>query len=162
MTEAKRTMKQLHGEVEVSVQSLLKGWLQSPCDGKSSLEHSLGFQAGTNQSTENEAVEFEALRNACLPEMMLAYTSVVEVSARYVSRELLLHSMDLAAMIAGDESDIGSCFVNTGRMAELVTAFAFASQSIIRADEAPGGKGKSKRKLDGKSLEIWTTKIGPQ
>lgn len=94
-----------------------------------------------------------------MPEVLLAYAHVLDVSARFVSRDLLLEIMDLATLIAAEGSDIGTCFVDAGRMAELVTAFAFASQGIITAQERFGGPKKSKKKLDGRSLEIWTTKV---
>ena len=108
--------------------------------------------------TEDEAKQFEAIRNACLPEVVMAYIDALNVSARFVSRDLLLKIMDLAATIAAEGSDIAASFLSAGRMAELVTCFAFASQNIIRAEEQ-GGKGvKSRRKQDGKSLEVWSTK----
>ena len=90
--------------------------------------------------------------------MVLAYAHVLDISARFLTRDLLLRSMDLAATIAAEGADIATCFVDAGRMAELVTSFAFASQAIIRAEES-GGKGtKSKRQ---QSLEIWSTKAKP-
>lgn len=109
--------------------------------------------------SEDEARQFEALRRACLPEIVLAYVHVLDVSARFLSRDRLLDCMDLAATIAAEGSDIAACFVDAGRMAELVTAFAFTSQGIIAAQERFGGPKKSKKKLDGRSLEIWTTKV---
>jgi len=90
--------------------------------------------------------------------VVLAYAHVLDVGARFISRDLLLESMDLAAMIAAEGSDVATCFVDAGRMAELVTAFAFTSQGIIAAQERSSGAKKSKKKLDGRSLEIWTTK----
>ena len=110
-------------------------------------------------STDDEATQFQAIRNAYLPEVVLAFINVLSASARFVTRELLLKSMDLAVLVAEEGSDVGECFVKAGKMPELVTAFAFTSQAIIRADEAGRRKSKSRRKLDGKSLEIWSTKV---
>ena len=110
---------------------------------------------------DDEASQFEAIRRACLPEVVLAYAHVLNVSARYISRDLLLKSMDLAAMIAVEDSDVADCFVEVGRMPELVTSFAFTSQSIIRAEETGAKAVKSRRKMDGKSLGIWNAKARP-
>ena len=110
-------------------------------------------------STDDEATQFQAIRNAYLPEVMLAFINVLSASARFVTRELLLKCLDLAVLVAEEGSEVGECFVEAGKMPELVTAFAFTSQAIIRADEAGRRKAKGRRKLDGKSLEIWSTKV---
>ena len=89
-----------------------------------------------------------------MPEVVLAYAEVLNVSARYVTRDNLLKSMDLAAMIAA-ESTIANCFVAAGRMTELVTTFAYASRGVIKADEKPTKAAKSRKKMDGKSMDIW-------
>jgi len=155
----KSHLKEMYAGVEAAVAPLLhQGWLQYPRDGKLR-STATPFLPSCSFCTEDEAPQFEALRRACLPEMVLAYAHVLDVSARFLSRDLLLDSMDLAAMIAAEGSDIAACFVDAGRMAELVTAFAFTSQGIIAAQERSGGAKKSKKKLDGRSLEIWTTKV---
>lgn len=84
--------------------------------------------------------------------------NVLNVGAQFITRDLLLDCMDLAAKVAEERSIVGECFVESGMMAELVAAFAFTSQAIIRAEEAGSRKLKSRRKLDGRSLEIWSTK----
>ena len=95
---------------------------------------------------------------ACLPEVILAYITVLNLSSRYLSRDLLLKSMDLAALIAEEGSDIAACFVAAERMPELVDSFAALSKSIIHAEArgAKGGKGKKKR--NGETLDLWTTR----
>lgn len=89
-----------------------------------------------------------------MPEIVLAYAEVLNVSARYVTRDYLLKSMDLAASIAGS-TEIADCFMAAGRMSELVTTFAYASRGVIKADEKPTKAAKSRKKMDGKSMDIW-------
>ena len=90
-----------------------------------------------------------------MPEVVLAYAEVLNVSARYVTRDYLLKSMDLAASIAAESTDIADCFMAAGRMTELVTTFAYASRGVIKADEKPTKAAKSRKKMDGKSMDIW-------
>ena len=77
-------------------------------------------------------------------------------SAHTLSRDLLLRSMDLAAKIAAEGSDLASCFTAANRMPELVDSFALSSKNMVRADES--GPGKSKKRPDGERLDIWTVK----
>ncbi|KAL8902484.1 MAG: hypothetical protein Q9207_004660, partial [Kuettlingeria erythrocarpa] len=67
--------------VEGCIQPLLHGWLQQPRD-------------------DNEASELEQIRKACLPEVVLAYIAVLNSSAQFLSRELLLKSLEMGAMVA--------------------------------------------------------------
>lgn len=112
---------------------------------------------------DSEATEFEQIRVACLPELVLAYNAIVNHSGYYISRDILLKSMDLAAIVAGEETDLTACFSAAGRMPELVDSLALSSRNMIQAEEqgSRGGKGKSKRKLDGASLGLWTMKTVP-
>lgn len=107
---------------------------------------------------DHEAEEFKQIRTACLPEIVLAYNTILDLSSRYYSRDLLLKSMDMAALVATDESDLATCFVAAGRIAELVDSFAVLSKTIIQADERGGKGGKSKKKRNGESLDIWTVR----
>ncbi|KAL8822657.1 MAG: hypothetical protein Q9191_006611 [Dirinaria sp. TL-2023a] len=131
------TFKFVYGEVEAAIAPLLRSWLEHPYD-------------------DDEATQFRAIRRVCLPEVVLAFINVLRDSARFFTRDLLLNSMDLATLVAEEGSDVGECFMEAGKMAELVRAFAFTSQAIMRADEVGRGSKRSRRKLDGKSLEIWS------
>ena len=102
---------------------------------------------------------FKDIRIACMPEVVLAYAQVLNISAHYLSRDYYLKSMDLAAMIAVEGSDVADCFMAAGRMTELVTIFAHASRGVIAADEKPSKEDKSRRKMDGKSMDIWCPKV---
>ena len=88
--------------------------------------------------------------------MILAYNTVLDLSSRYLSRDLLLKSMDLAALIAEEGSDLAACFAAADRMPGLVDSFAFLSKSIIQAEARGAKSGKGKKKRNGETLDLWT------
>lgn len=107
---------------------------------------------------DSEAAEFEGFRRACLPEIVLAYNAVLNFSSHYLRRDLLLKSMDLAANIAAQGSDVAACFVEAGRMPELVDSFAWSGKNMIRADDSRARSGKTKKRKDGETLDLWTVR----
>lgn len=103
--------------------------------------------------TDNEASELEEIRTACLPEVVLAYIVILNSSAQFVSREFLLRSLEMGAVVASKDSDLASCFVSAGRMPELVDTLAFTSTTMLLANEHGGGKKKTPARL-----AIWSGK----
>lgn len=103
--------------------------------------------------------DFKQIRIACLPEVLLAYNMILNFSSHYLSRDLLLKSMDLAALIAAESSGLAECFMAAERMPELVDSFALLSKTIIRADDKGAKAGKSKKKRNGETLELWTVRV---
>lgn len=94
---------------------------------------------------------------ACLPEVILAYITILDSSSRFLSRDLLLKGMNLAAVIAAEDSDLAACFIAAGRMPELVDSFACLGKTMIQADDL--GKGaKSKKRKDGETLGLWSVR----
>jgi len=124
-----------------TVEPLLGNWLQA-------------------SMTDNESLEFQSIRINALPEIILAYITVLNFGGHVISREILLNIMNLATQIAARES-LTNCFIGSGRMAELVDSLAIASKSMIRAEEAgrKQKKGGSKRLVRGESMELWHVKI---
>ena len=102
--------------------------------------------------------DFKQIRIACLPEVLLAYNMILNFSSHYLSRDLLLKSMDLAALIAAEESGLAECFMAAERMPELVESFAVLSKTMIRADDRGAKAGKSKKKRNGETLDLWTVR----
>lgn len=122
---------------------MLSVWLS--CQGHLRVEVLLTIDAG------DEALQLEQIRNACLPEVLLAYIAVLNYSAQYVSREYLVKSLEVGAAIVAKDSDLSSCFVATGRMAELVDALAITSANMLVAEEY----GKGSKKISAK-MALWT------
>lgn len=102
--------------------------------------------------------DFRQIRVACLPEVLLAYNMVLNFSSHYLSRDLLLKSMNLAALVAAEDSGLAECFMAAERMPELVDSFALLSKTIIRADDRGAKAGKSKKKRNGETLDLWTVR----
>lgn len=107
---------------------------------------------------DKEGREFERIRIACVPEVILAYNTVLNYSGFSISRDILLKSMDLASLVAAEDSDLTASFMGAGRMAELVDSFALSSRNMIQAEEVGFRAGKSRRKPNGERLDLWVIK----
>lgn len=105
-----------------------------------------------------EAHAFSEIRKYYLPELILAYNSVLFVAGHAISRSRLVECMNLAQDVASNQT-LTNAFVESGRMQELVTAFALSSQELLAANEAGGRKGRKGKALgigrNTKRSEIW-------
>ena len=105
-----------------------------------------------------EEPEFKLLREAYLPEIILAYDSIMHFAGLVLSRDNFLECMDLSAIIAADDSDLADLFVRKGRMRELVAAFAENSRALLFAN-MPGksrtGTNSKKLRTLGWTRELW-------
>ncbi|KAL9130608.1 MAG: hypothetical protein Q9217_001268 [Psora testacea] len=139
-------------EVVSAMDPLLHGWLQNPKTGMRSRKR---FSPMLTVNTDAEADEFEQIGLACLPEVILAYNSILNFSSYYAGREILKQSMDMAALFAEEGSELAACIVAANRMPELMDSFAVAAKSMILAEaRKPGEKGK-----DGKPLGLWSVRV---
>lgn len=118
--------------------------------------HQMKYGLMVKVDTDEE--DFKQIRIACLPEVLLAYNMILNFSSHYLSRDLLLKSMDLAALIAAEESGLAECFMAAERMPELIESFALVSKTMIRADDRGAKAGKSKKKRNGETLDLWTVR----
>ncbi|KAI9763348.1 MAG: Nucleoporin nup84 [Candelina submexicana] len=133
----RRELQRTFEYILAAVEPLLHGWLVHPMD-------------------DTEAAEVEKIRNSYLPEVVLAYHTVLHCAGHYLSRENLLRSMDLATVIAAEDSDLAPCFTAAGRMKELVDAMALTSKAILRANETGNSRiNKRKKAGSGANLAIW-------
>ncbi|KAG4427709.1 hypothetical protein IFR05_016806 [Cadophora sp. M221] len=124
-----------------TIEPLLKGWLLT-CQN------------------EGAEAQLKLLREAYLPETVLAYIAVLHIGGTTLTRDFLMECMDLSATIAGEDSDVLDVFAKTGRMQELVEAFAFVSKDllVLTAQKAtPGSRGKKLRRK-GFTPELWSVK----
>nr|AEL00685.1 Nup84p [Thermochaetoides thermophila] len=107
---------------------VLKEWLLTTYDGRSVEQ------------------DFLDIRQAYIPETILAYISCLHFAGTSLSRDNLLECMDLAAIIAEKDSDVAKEFMRCGRMKELVEAFASASKALaIWSGEKKGSQTNSKK-----------------
>ncbi|KAL2269924.1 hypothetical protein VTJ83DRAFT_2108 [Remersonia thermophila] len=116
---------------------------------------------GSNDEPEDD--DFKALREAYLPETVLAYISCLQFVGTALSRDNLLECMELAAKIAEKDSNVAEEFKKCGRMQELVESFASCSKALAvwMSDKKPGSQaGSSSKKMreSGWSRELWVVK----
>jgi nuclear pore complex protein Nup107 len=111
---------------------------------------------------ENEATVLDDIRNHYIPEVVLAYNSALWFAGHYVSRTWLVECMTLAQVVA-ETPMLTAAFVASGRMKELVRAFAVDSQALLQATEQSGassGTGTSanrakKIRTEKGNADIW-------
>ncbi|MCJ1434031.1 Nucleoporin nup84 [Xylographa pallens] len=139
----KKEIQTAHDAVVASMQPLLYGWLQYPKD-------------------DAEARAIDKIKVGYLPEMILAYNSVLKFGGHMISREILLQCMDLAATVAAENSDLADIFVRAGRMSELVDSMAIVSKSILVAEEQGQKSGRKWKKMNGASMDIWSVKASSE
>ncbi|KAI1824244.1 nuclear pore protein 84/107 [Xylaria intraflava] len=107
-----------------------------------------------------EGEDFTYLREVYLPETIIGYVSVLHFAGMAIARDNLLECMELASVIAKKDADVAALLMKTGRMKELVEAFANCSKALaITSNEkkAPGGSNKKLREM-GWSRELWAIK----
>lgn len=98
-----------------------------------------------------------------LPEVILSYISVLHYGGTTLSRDNLLEAMELAALIAEKDSDVASVMMKSGRMRDLVEAFANCSKALAinSEDKRKGGNVSNKKFREmGWSKELWSIKQG--
>lgn len=107
----------------------------------------------------DEETDLRIVRREYIPEMVIAYNTVIHSAGFLVSRGQLLESMDLSVTVANDQNGLSKCILEAGRMGELVTSFAQTSKAMLIA-KAEGKPWKPKKDREGRDLGIW--EIGPQ
>lgn len=140
LTSAPPALRAAKDAVDAAMVPILDGLLQNPLN-------------------DEEASDLEKIRTAYIPEIVLAYNTVLHSAGSLISRDNLIESMDLSTTIARDGSYIAECFVRAKRMRELVTSFAETSKAMLILKEA-GRPWRSKKDKEGKDLGLW--EIGPQ
>ncbi|KHN98548.1 nuclear pore complex protein Nup107 [Metarhizium album ARSEF 1941] len=122
-----------------NMQPLLQNWLLS------------GIEAGDE--------ELKKLRQAYLPETILAYVSALHFAGTGLTRDHLLDCMELSSVIAERNSDLADVFVSTGRVRELVEAFTWCSKALaIATGDSKRSVGSASKKLRymGWSRDLWS------
>ncbi|RMZ92416.1 hypothetical protein DV736_g320, partial [Chaetothyriales sp. CBS 134916] len=110
----------------------------------------LGREYLCQATDEEEAKHLEWIRNHYMTETILAYNSALWFCGHALSRSHLVECMELAQVVATTPT-LTHAFVESGKMRELVRAFALDSQSLLQANEI-GKKGPVGKE---KGFEIW-------
>ncbi|KAJ0300756.1 hypothetical protein COL516b_008327 [Colletotrichum fioriniae] len=137
------------------VRPLLDDWLG--CQGNP-YSSSHVFQRTDTLVTEDQ--DLQALREAYLPETLLAYVSTLHFAGTTLTRDNFLECMELAATIAEKGSDVAECFIKAKRMKELVECFAACSKALAVASGEKKAANSSSKKLRemGWSRDLWSVK----
>ena len=105
--------------------------------------------------------DFQHMREAYIPETVLAYVSSLHFAGTSLSRDNLLECMELAAVIAEKDSDVAREFMKSGRMRELLDSFASSSKALAiwTHDNKKGLQTNTKKMRElGWSRELWSIK----
>ncbi|KAK6593880.1 Nucleoporin NUP84 [Botrytis cinerea] len=106
--------------------------------------------------------EFAKLRETYLPETILAWIATLQMAGPMLTREYLMVSMDLATIIAAEDSDLLELFSKTGRMPELVNALASSSKELLvmssKSKRSTTSKNSKKMKERGWTTDLWNVK----
>ncbi|KMU86241.1 hypothetical protein CIHG_04029 [Coccidioides immitis H538.4] len=132
--EFQQMLQQAIDDVTENVNPLCQDWLCRPLN-------------------EEEAAEFDLIRTAYLPEIILMYHNSLYLAGCTIGREILAQCMSLSIAIAGSQT-LTECFVSAGRMRELARALAMSSMAIMTLKDP-----KLKKKLPrNATLDIWKIK----
>lgn len=108
---------------------------------------------------ENLEADLRQLRNAYLPETLLAYITTLQFAGQHLSREFLLECMEFSTMVADEDSDLLGVFTSTGHMYGLIEALAFSSKNLLLVtSQKPGASRSKKLRMKGWTHELWSVK----
>lgn len=115
-----------------------------------------GILATPVDANQEEITDLEKIRVDYIPEVVIAYNTVLHTAGSLISRQNLIASMDLSIKVANENSGLAEVFVKAKRMRELVTSFAMTSKAMLVLKDA-GREWKPKRDREGKDLGMWET-----
>jgi nuclear pore complex protein Nup107 len=119
------------------------------------------ISAATHAKSEGESPQSWNVKCAYIPEIVLAYLSVLQTAAFFLQRDSAVSSavkaMEIANLVADEENEwLQKVFLKTGRMSQLVDALAMVSKAMLRLNEhEPKKSATKKRGSKGETLRIW-------
>lgn len=141
-----------------NMEPLLKSWLLAGIQGTPPPQ-TRDAPSETNLDAGGDG-ELRELRQAYLPETILAYVSALQFAGTGLSRDWLLECMNLASLVAERGSDLEGTFVESKRVKELLQSFAASSKAlaISTGDKRATGTGNKKLREMGWSRDLWSVK----
>lgn len=114
----------------------------------------LGRQfADDSMRLENLQRLLPAILPAYIPELVLAYGSILHSAGHFLSRGYFVASMELAAMVASEEgAPMAQLLGEQGRMRELVGVFARTSRAMVASKKR---EEKKNREWKGETIGVW-------
>ena len=116
-----------------------------------------GLIPALEDSQGRDSADMLNLKRAYVPEIIIAYLSVLQSASFFLNRESALVAMEVATLVADDANAwLQDLFVQTGRMRELVATLAQVSKAMLKLTEHEGKKKETrKRGGKGETLRIW-------
>lgn len=98
---------------------------------------------------------------AYVPELILAYLTVLQSGAFFIHRDTATKAMDVATIVADSEREwLQKVFLETGKMKDFVTVLANVSKAMLKLGEHADNKTMAKkRESRGQSLRLWDMTI---
>lgn len=120
------------------------------------LMHSLS--SSSSSSSSSHTPDATNLRCAYLPDILLAYLSVLQTSSFFLQRDPAIKAMEVAVLVADEDGKaLQEVLLATGRMSELVDCLACVGKAMLRLGEyeKKGSGERVKRGGKGETLRIW-------
>jgi nuclear pore complex protein Nup107 len=104
-----------------------------------------------------------SIKTTYIPEVILAYISVVQAFAYFTNRDVVTKAMNIATVVADSEREwLQKVFLRSGRMTELVDMLALVGRAMLRMgehdDEKRSRVGK-KAGRRGETIRIWDVNV---
>lgn len=107
----------------------------------------------------NLEADLKRLREAYLPETLLAYIATLQFVGQHLSREFLLECMDLCTIVADEDSDLLETFASTGNLPALVEVLTFSSKNLLLVTSQKTGASRTKKlRMKGWTHSLWNVK----
>ncbi|KAF2265832.1 nuclear pore complex protein-like protein Nup107 [Lojkania enalia] len=104
----------------------------------------------------NERMDFQDIKKIFIPEILIAYLSVIQAYSFFITSNTSIKAMELATVVADDQCAwLQKAFMDSGRMAEFVDALAEVSKAMLRLGARDDKKKTKKRGSRGEMLRIW-------
>ncbi|KAI4650803.1 hypothetical protein J4E93_003160 [Alternaria ventricosa] len=96
------------------------------------------------------------LIKAYIPDMILAYLSVLQAAAWFLNKDPAIKAMEVAVVVADRSNEwVQRCLLETGRMSEVLECLAAVSKCMLKLTEGGKEKGIKKRGGKGETLRLW-------
>lgn len=110
----------------------------------------------TKNVYQKHQVLLAGIREAYLPELVLAYNSALHCAGHLISRDNFIGSLELGKSISTNDELI-RCFTHAKRIRELVDSLALTSKAMLKLNEQKPHASKQRGKGP-KTLGIWDIK----
>jgi len=144
-------------EIGDAFNMLLGDWLIHPQDGTHRALESASLSL-ILMNAEQEAAVLEKIRITYLPQVILAFNSVLNIAGHVISRDYLVQCMELATQVATNANLTQAC-VAAKRTRDLAKSFAVSAKTMLYVKEGDSKKKKKSSKVPaGANMEIWQVK----